>query len=126
MVPYFMLQFLLFLFPSDWVAGCELEESTLEYWHQVEGMYNHLRKKENMISAVNNLNVETYQMFFKFCNCKYDLFIKNQTICKYIFIKHFRQSLITKKQIPKKRMKMKQSPDPGLKIQAFEVSLITF
>ena len=126
MLQYFMLQFLLFLLRSDWVGGCELGEPTLEYWDQVEGMYNHQRKKENMISAVNNMNVETYQMFFKFCNCKYDVFIKNETICKYIFTRHFRNSLITEKQSPKRKMKMKQSLDPGLKIQAFEVSSITF
>ena len=126
MLPVIPLILLLIPFLSHRVAGCELDQPTLDYWDQVEGMYDHLRKKENMISAVNNMNVETYQMFFKFCQCKYDVFIKNQTICKYIFIRHFRQSLITNKQIPKKRMKMKQSPDPGLKIQAFEVSLITF
>ena len=121
----FILLLILFLLPSDCAGGCELEEPTLDYWSQVEGMYNHQRKKENMISAVNNMNVETYQMFFKFCNCKYDVFIKNETICKYIFIRHFRHSLITKKQNQKKRMKMKQSPHSGMKIQAFEVSLIT-
>ena len=123
---YFMLQFLLFLFRPDWVAGCELELPTLQYWHQVEGMYNHQREKENMISSVNNMNLETYQMFFKFCHCKYDVFIKNETICKYIFIRHFRHSLITKTQRPKKKMKMNQSPESGMKIQAFEVRLITF
>ena len=120
----FMFHFILFLFLSDWVGGCDLEEPALDYWHQVEGMYNHQRKKENMISAVNNMNVETYEMFFKFCNCKYDVFIKNETICKYIFLRHFRYSQITQKQ--KQKMKMKQSPDSGKKIQAFGVSLITF
>ena len=120
----FMFHFMLFLFLSDWVGGCDLEEPALDYWDQVEGMYNHQRKKENMISAVNNMNVETYEMFFKFCNCKYDVFIKNETICKYIFLRHFRQSQITQKQ--KQKMKMKQSPDSGKKIQAFGVSLITF
>ena len=117
MLQYFMLQFLIFLLRSDWVGGCELGEPTLEYWDQVEGMYNHQRKKENMISAVNNMNVETYQMFFKFCHCKYDVFIENETICKYIFTRHFRHSLInSEKQSPRKKMKMKQSLDPGLKI----------
>ena len=46
MVQYFMLQFLLFLFRSDWVGGCELEQPSLQYWTQVEGMYNHQREKE--------------------------------------------------------------------------------
>ena len=123
---YFTIQFLLLLFLSDWVGGCELEQPSLQYWTQVEGMYNHQREKENMISSVNNMNLETYQMFFKFCHCKYEVFIKNDTICKYIFIRHFRHSLITKKQRPKKKMNLKQSPESGLKIEAFEVRLITF
>ena len=127
MLQSFMLQSTFLLLRSGWVEGCEVWERRLEYWDQVEEMYNHQRNKENMISSVNNMDLETYQMFFKFCHCKYDVFIENETICKYIFTRHFSHSLInSEKQSPRKKMKMKQSLDPGLKIQAFEVSSITF
>ena len=102
-------------------SGCELDTLSLEYWHKVEHMYNREKYPDNMNSAVTSMNTETYKTFFKFCSCKYDIFLKNETICKYIFLRSFRSSLRKPKMNNKPRRKMKHSANSIKMTEAYQV-----
>ena len=72
------------LLPSS--GGCELDQASLEFWAQVEEIYNQEdRYPDSLLSTAQQMNSQTYEMFFKYCACKHDIFIKNETICKYVF-----------------------------------------
>ena len=72
------------LLPSS--GGCELDQASLEFWAQVEEIYNQEDKyPDSLLSTAQQMNSQTYEMFFKYCACKHDIFIKNETICKYVF-----------------------------------------
>ena len=64
---------------------CELNQQSLEFWAQVEEIYNQDKYPDSLLSAAHQINSQTYEMFFKYCACKHDVFIKNETICKYVF-----------------------------------------
>ena len=64
---------------------CELNQQSLEFWAQVEEIYNQDKYPDSLLSAAHQIVSQTYEMFFKYCACKHDVFIKNETICKYVF-----------------------------------------
>ena len=103
--------------------GCELEGPALEYWDTVEEMYNRETDTENKNSLIHSMNTQTYQRFFNFCSCKYDVFLKTETICKYVFIRSFRSSLKTKKRYSKQSRRMNIATKSISKIEAYEVGL---
>ena len=66
-------------------GGCELEQASLEYWAQVEEIYNQDTLPHTLLSAAQQMNSQTYETFFDYCACKHDIFITKETICKYVF-----------------------------------------
>lgn len=83
--PWLDLIFLSLLSLLSASGGCELDEVSLEYWALVEEMYNQEQYPDTLFSAAQQMNSQTYETFFKYCACKHDIFIKTETICKYVF-----------------------------------------
>ena len=81
--PWLNLIFLLSLLRVG--GGCELEQASMEYWAQVEEIYNQDRFPDSLLSAAQQMNSQTYATFFDYCACKHDIFITKETICKYVF-----------------------------------------
>ena len=104
-------------------TGCDLDSPSREYWDTVEEMYNRERDTDNLNSAINSMNTETYQRFFNFCSCKYDVFLKTETICKYVFIRSFRSSLSKGKMLKKQSKRMTIARNLDTRIGAYEVHL---
>ena len=85
---------LIFLFPLSLLSllsvsgsgGCELDQASLEYWAQVEQIYNQEDKyPDSLLSAAQQMTSQTYATFLDYCACKHDIFTRKETICKYVF-----------------------------------------
>ena len=55
---------------------CELNQQSLEFWAQVEEIYNQDKYPDSLLSAAHQINSQSYEMFFKYYACKHDVFIK--------------------------------------------------
>ena len=82
---------LIFLFPISVLSvsvsgGCELDQASLEYWAQVEQIYNQEDKyPDSLLSAAQQMTSQTYETFLDYCACRHDIFTRKETICKYVF-----------------------------------------